>query len=96
MRLAAIALALALAGCANGPSAPPVISDFNGDSVKLNVACGGGNACLHPRPEDDAEANRICGSRGRKAQYASSRTANEVDPVLGIVMYHYEHLYLCV
>jgi len=96
LRVSAPLLALVLAGCTAAPPAAPVVADFNGDSVKINVACNGGNSCTHPRPEDDAEANRICSTRGRKAQYASSKTANEIDPVLGITLYHYEHLFLCV
>lgn len=91
-----LCLSILLAGCMSNTSAPPVVADFNGDSVKVNVDCAGGNACLKPRPEDDAEANRICQTRGRKAQYASSTQGTKIEPILGITQYNFTHLYLCV
>lgn len=87
-----IPLALALAGCA---SSGPITSDFNGDSVKIKVACGLNYACQKPRPEDQAAADRLCSTRGRKAEYASTAPAN-VMSANGVMMENYEHLYICV
>ena len=87
-----IPLALALAGCA---SSGPITSDFNGDSVKSKVACGLNYACQKPRPEDQAAADRLCSTRGRKAEYASTAPAN-VMSANGVMMENYEHLYICV
>ena len=66
--------------------AQPLVSDFNGDSVKVQVAAFA--------PQDEAltkslnEAQRICGRVGKSAEYASSR--NLADE------YTTEHLYLCL
>lgn len=86
-----IPFALALAGCA---SSAPMTSDFNGDSVKIKVACGLAYECQKPRPEDQAEANRICATRGRTAEFASTAPAN-VMSANGVMMENYEHLYIC-
>lgn len=93
MRCVMLSLAaLALTACA---SSAPMTSDFNGDSVTVKVACGLAYECQKPRAEDLAEANRICGTRGRRAEYASTAPANVVSSQ-GITMENYEHLYICV
>ncbi len=73
---------LLVAGCA----ADPLVSDFNGASVKLQTSV------LTP-PEEAlaaslAEAERICGKVGKRAEYASSRELPGT--------YAMEHLYLCL
>lgn len=87
-----IVCALILTGCA---SSQPMVSDFNGDSVRVKVACGLDYACTKPRPEDLAQAEQMCASRSRKAQYASTASAN-VMSATGVMMENYEHLYVCV
>ena len=65
--------------------AVPVISGFNGDSVQLQ-----GPGFLGTEKPTEAflnEANRLCGRRGMKAEYASSRMVAD---------YTMEHLYLCI
>jgi hypothetical protein len=84
---------LFLMGCA---SSSPMVSDFNGDSVKVRVACGLAYECARPRPEDNAEAQRICGTKGKKAEFASTAPANLHNAATGVTMENYEHLYLCV
>lgn len=74
---------ISLAACIE---AQPLVSDFNGDSVKVQVSSFA--------PQDEArakslgEAERICGRVGKSAEYASSRTLADD--------YTYEHLYLCL
>lgn len=46
------------------------------------------------RPEDQAEANRICATRGRTAEFVSTAPAN-VRSATGVMMENYEHLYIC-
>ncbi|MBN2631595.1 MAG: hypothetical protein JXR75_13775 [Rhodobacteraceae bacterium] len=73
--------AAAVSGCVS----QPVVSDFNGDSVKIQS-----DAFLAPKQsaETDAEALRICRAGGkRRAEYASTRQ---------LPNYISEHLYLCL
>lgn len=93
MRKFCVVASLLLMGCA---SSKPMVSDFNGDSVKVRVACGLAYECMKPRPEDQAEADRICGTRGRKAQFASTVPGNTTNLATGVTMENYDHLYLCV
>ncbi|UXO94030.1 hypothetical protein Pan4_43 [Pseudanabaena phage Pan4] len=81
---AALLIAGSLSACTT-TEATPVISGFNGDSVQLQGPGFFGNE----KPTDAflAEANRLCGRRGMKAEYASSRMVAD---------YTLEHLYLCV
>ena len=75
-------LPLALAACV---APKPVVSDFNGDSVKVQT-----NSFVTEKQtvETDAEAMRICKAGGkRRAEYASSRS---------LPNYVSEHLYLCL
>ncbi|MBI1494081.1 hypothetical protein [Halocynthiibacter styelae] len=71
-----------LTGCV-ATTSPPVISDFNGDSVKLVTPM---------MAENLRKANEICGTRNRSAQYASTTTI-ESDIAFGEKA---EHLYLCI
>jgi len=82
---------LALAGCA---ASQPSILEFNGDSVKITVRCGMGADCYKPRVEDLAQADQTCGTRGRKAQFASTamRTERAGDIDFAVA----DHLYICV
>lgn len=73
-----------LSACAE---ADPVVSDFNGDSVKIQQS----TIMTVPdasRPEIVEIANKTCGAKGRKAQYASSR--------VGPNAYYSDHLFLCL
>lgn len=75
---------IALAACV--PAGDPIVSDYNGDSVKIamnNVFGEGGRSAA-----TDAEALRICQRGGKRiAEYASVRQSGE---------YQVEHLYLCL
>jgi hypothetical protein len=73
-----------LAACAN-PA--PLVSDYNGDSVKISQV----QIAATSNPEDPAvvsEATRICGTTGRRAEYASTR----YNPAT----YEAVHLFLCL
>jgi hypothetical protein len=83
--------ALLIAGCA---SSKPQIAEFNGDSVKVKVYCGLAYDCTRPRPEDLAQAEQTCATRGRKAQFASSVNRAEYSGTVAVDTY--EHLYICV
>lgn len=78
----AAACLLPLAACI---PAIPLVSDYNGDSVKIQASS------FAEGPEAEAtvlaEANRICGKKGRKAEYASTRQLPD---------YNAEHLFLCL
>lgn len=92
MRFICIAVSVAiLAGCA---SSPPQVSDFNGDSVKVTVHCGLGPDCYKPRLEDNAQADKTCAVRGRKAQFAS--TAIRTERTGNMDFNVADHLYICV
>lgn len=71
-----------------------MVSEFNGDSVKVSVNCGLGPECQKPRPEDTAQAENTCATRSRKAQFASTtfRTVRNGD----MNFYIADHLYICV
>jgi hypothetical protein len=75
---------LALAACV--PPATPIVSDYNGASVKLVMSNGLGEGVRSPA--SDAEALRICQRGGKSsAEYASVRQ---------LPNYQVEHLYLCL
>lgn len=78
-----LALVFLLAGCIPPPE--PIVSEFNGDSVKVQIA-GYGDP-VEAKALTQAEANRICGKRGLQAEYASTRTLPD---------YNIENLYLCL
>jgi hypothetical protein len=74
---------LALAACV--PS-EPLVSDFNGSSVKLVQDNWAGEGVKNEA--SDAEALRICRAAGKqRAEFGSSRMIND---------YQIEHLYLCL
>ncbi len=75
-------LAAGLAGC----TADPLISDYNGASVKIQTSVFAPAA--EAKAAAQAQADRICAKSGKKAEYASSR---EIPGA-----YVYEHLYLCL
>ena len=64
---------------------PPIVTEFNGDSVTIQGADFTYDDSLKTLYK--AEADRICGKIGKRAEYASSRA------VPGYVM---QHLYLCL
>lgn len=75
---------LALAACV--PAGEPIVSDYNGDSVKITMYNAFGEGARSPAT--DAEALRICQKGGKRtAEYASVRQSAE---------YQVEHLYLCL
>lgn len=85
MKAAAPLIALLfIAACV--PPGEPIVSDYNGDSVKItmyNAFGEGGRSAA-----TDAEALRICQRGGKRvAEYASVRQSAE---------YQVEHLYLCL
>ena len=81
MKIKILTCALALTAC----DATPVVSDFNGSSVKIQTSAF--TAVKDARVATQAEADRICGKVGKLAEYASSREVPD---------YVYEHLYLCL
>jgi len=79
MKKACILSVVALSGCVT----TPVVSDFNGSSVKIQESFGG----RAPSAETKAEAARICGKVGKKAEGASTRE---------LPNYQTEYLFLCL
>lgn len=78
---------LALAGCEAGP---PVVTAFNESSVEIrqDISMGPGS----PRdPAVIAEANRICATANRRAEYASTRNVSTGQYTAEAV-----HLFLCL
>lgn len=73
---------LGLAACGE----PPMVTEFNGDSVTIQSQTSSKDA------EVTAEAERICGTVNRNAEYASSRQAHA--PQYMVPTYH--HLFLCL
>ena len=85
-RLSLIALAFILAACV--PPMAPIVTEFNGDSVNVQASAAANT------PEVTAEANRICRTVGKRAEYASSRqlpSTNQYDFSIT-----YSHLFLCL
>lgn len=81
--LAIFAALVALSACV---LPGPIVSDYNGDSVKVVTLS---YVSTVPTPETDSEALRICRAGGRvKAEYASTR----MDTRTG----ESTHLYLCL
>jgi hypothetical protein len=79
----ALACLALVAACVTPPT--PIVSDYNGASVKIQAPGFYGSGT--PRPEDIAEANRICGTAKKRAEYASTSAAGE---------YTVNHLFLCL
>ena len=64
----------------------PVVSDFNGNSVK--IATSSFDTLEYQRETAGVEANRICAKVGKKAEYASTTTNPQT--------YQSTNLYLCL
>ncbi len=68
------------------PPGEPIVSDYNGDSVKIAMANAFGEGGRSA--ETDAAALRSCNKGGKRtAEYASTSISGE---------YQVEHLYLCL
>lgn len=84
-KIFAITLTIVLSGCLANPA--PVVVDYNGSSVKVQQY-----QVVLPSEEDKAkikaEAERICATNGRRAEYAS--TVNDPRTTTGT------HLFLCL
>jgi hypothetical protein len=78
-----IVAGLLIAGCV---PTPPVVSEYNGDSVTVvTIAL----TSSEPTPETEVEALRICRAGGKsRAEYASTRVNSQT--------YEASHLYLCL
>jgi hypothetical protein len=81
-RLSIFAALLPLTACV---TATPIVAEFNGSSVTL---AGPDFAYVDDATKANflAEANRICGKVGKRAEYASSMD----------LPYQVNHLYLCL
>ena len=77
-----LAALLPLAACVQ---ARPVVSDYNGASVKIQTSMLAD--AEEARRKSDTEATRICARTGKSAEYASTRELPD---------YNAEHLYLCL
>lgn len=75
--------AVCLTGCVM--PVEPLVSDFNGSSVKLQVPGFATDPDVGAKVK--AEADRICGRVKKRAEYASTRVLPD---------YVNEHLYLCL
>lgn len=77
------AVLLSVAACVPQPG---VVSDFNGSSVKIQQD----TIITIPRvtPQIEAEAARICGTTGKRAEYASTISSPNAA--------YAEHLFLCL
>ncbi|OWY10824.1 hypothetical protein B6V74_02005 [Thioclava sp. F42-5] len=71
-----------LAGCV---PATPIVSDYNGDSVTIQTSMLADQAEVKVNAQ--AEADRICAKKDKRAEYASSRQVAE---------YTNAHLFLCL
>lgn len=78
-------LATALIASACVP-ANPVVSDYNGASVKIQASSLA--SAEEAQAKTQAEASRICAKTGKRAEYASTTTNPNT--------YVSEHLYLCL
>lgn len=74
-----------LSGCV--PTGAPVVSDFNGDSVKVQT--NGFIPMQQQRAQADPEALRICRAGGKARAEHASYIANQQT-------YVNTHLYLCL
>ena len=81
-RITPVFAVVVLSGCI---PAVPIVSDYNGDSVKIQVStlANGGEA----KANSEVEANRICAKGGKRAEFASVRQLPD---------YNAELLYLCL
>lgn len=81
-----LALSLALLTLAACIPADPIVSDYNGSSVKIVTSAFADVADV--KAETQKEADRICAKNNRRAEYASTMTNSQT--------YDEEHLYLCL
>ena len=72
-----------LLGCVE---AQPIVSDYNGDSVKIVTSQF--DSLEYQRASAQKEADRICAVGGKKAEYASTLHDNQ--------NYQSHNLYLCL
>ncbi|NBW22993.1 MAG: hypothetical protein EBR82_85120 [Caulobacteraceae bacterium] len=79
-----VAALAALSACVSDGPEKPVVSAYSGSSVALQGF--GMFGYEHPKPEFDAEAQRVCAKGKKSAEYASTRLVGE---------YRVEYLYLC-
>lgn len=84
MRKLALASILLLSACVE-PA--PAVSEFNGSSVTIQQSTIV-TVPNHEQPEIIAEAKRICGKVGKRAEYASTRSAPNAA--------YADHLFLCL
>lgn len=83
MKYALLCAALLTSACV---LPPPVVADYNGDSVKVVTIAFDST---EPTPEAAAEATRICKAGGKsRAEYASTRVSTNTAEAT--------HLYLCL
>ncbi|MDO5658650.1 MAG: hypothetical protein Q4G36_10065 [Paracoccus sp. (in: a-proteobacteria)] len=75
-------LAIAVSACT-----PVAVSDFNGDSVKVQAPDRN-----HDAVEVRDEARRMCATRGKQAQYASS-TQRYAPQYMSAT---WDHLFVCI
>lgn len=66
--------------------AQPIVSDYNGSSVKIQTSSLAATADV--KAVTQQEADRICSKTGKRAEYASTVTNPDT--------YVSEHLYLCL
>lgn len=79
--------AASLSACVAGP---PMVAGFNGDSVEIEQDTSMGPADASD-PAVIAEAQRICKTAGRRAEYASTRSR-----MTGQYTSAATHLFLCL
>ena len=73
-----VIISTSLAACT-----PPAATQFNGDSVTIRSS----TSLESERPAIDAEAARICGLAGKRAEFASTRNVGELE---------FDNFYLCL
>jgi len=83
VRLFCAAALLSVAACV---PAQPIVSEYNGSSVKIQTSSLAATADI--KSSTQTEANRICGKTGKRAEYASTVTNPNT--------YVSEHLFLCL
>jgi len=76
---------IALSACV---ATTPVVTDFNGDSVQVQASSSTADESVK------AEANRICQTVNKRAEYASSRQLPSTGQYDFSITY--AHLFLCL
>lgn len=80
---ALLTMAFTVSACVQ---AVPIVSDYNGASVKIQASAFA--SAEDAKTKTQAEATRICAKTGKRAEYASTTTNQNT--------YVSEHLYLCL